>query len=115
VRRLAYKTGLRLARIGFVRKALDDHADLSAFNHRLPIRLIAGLLLISISNLVCWPAISVLAVKQPRIAAVGGPILYGITFVCCTVGMYFCSGKDMRLFLRWRVRVWVEWLLDHGK
>jgi hypothetical protein len=120
VRRLAYKTGLRLARIGYVRRTLDDHADLSAFNHRLPFRLILGLLLLSLSNLFCWPIISLLAGlslrdRQPLVAAVGGPIVYGITFLCSVVGMYFCSGKDARVFFRWRVRVWVEWLLAHGE
>ena len=120
MRRFAYKTGLRLAQIEFVRKAIDEHADLSAFNHRLPMRFIAGLVLMSLSNLVCWPVISLLAGislrdKQPWIAAIGGPVVYGVTFVCCTLGMYFCSGTDAKLLLRWRVRVWVEWLLAHGK
>jgi len=119
IRRLAYKTGLRLARIGYVRRAIDDHADLSAFNHRLPCRLIVGMILIAGSNLICWPTISILAGlslkdHKPLIAALGGPVIYAITFLCCTLGTVFCTGKQARIFLRWRVRMWAEWLLAHG-
>jgi hypothetical protein len=107
-------------RIDFVKKAVEDHADLSAFNHRLPRRLIAGLLLISLSNLICWPTITFLTAyslhhHRPPLAAIGGPIVYAITFLCSILGMVWCSGKDTKIFLRWRVRRWVEWLLAHGE
>jgi hypothetical protein len=120
VRRLAYKTGLRLMRIEYIRRAVQEHADLTAFNHRLPARLIAGLLLISVSNLICWPGISVLSGlairdRAPLLLALGGPIIYGITFLCSVAGMVWCSGKDARVFFRWRVRRWVDWLLAHGE
>jgi hypothetical protein len=117
--RLAYKTGLRLASFRFIRSAIDDHADLAGFGSKMIMRLVFGLLLIAVSNAVCWPLIGVVTgmsvhLKKPLIAIIGAPAVYIIAFICCGVGMAMAGGKGARIFLRWRARVWTEWLLSHG-
>lgn len=116
---LRYKMGLRLARIPFVRSAMDDRADLSAFDHKLTFKLVLGLFLITISNTLCWPAITALAglsvyYRKPWIALIGGPLVYGITFVGSAVGMALSGAKYARAFSRWLTRVMVERMLSHG-
>ncbi len=103
--RLAYKTGLRLAQIRFIRSALDDHADLAGLGPRRIVKLVSGLLLIAVSNAVCWPLIGVVTGlsahrKMPYIAVVGAPVVYGIAFICCAIGMSMAGGKEAKIFLR---------------
>ena len=83
-------------------------------------RLIAGVLLIGVSNSICWPLIGVMSAvavktRHPTLALVGCPVIYAITFLCCGAGMALAGGKSARIFLRWRARVWTEWLLAHGE
>jgi hypothetical protein len=118
--RLAYKFGLRLARIRFVRGAIDERADLSGFDHKPTVKLVAGLFLIVFSFIIGWPAISGLGAlaiyyHRPRIAVIGSPILYGFSHVCYIAGMALAGAKYARLFFRWLARVWVERLLSHGR
>jgi hypothetical protein len=117
--RLAYTLGLRLAQVGYIRRAIDDHADLGDMGARLIFRLILGLLIIGGSNIACWPTIGIVTAMSvrahhPWIAVVGCPLVYGIAFTLCAIGMALAGGKGGRQFLRWRARLWVEWLLSHG-
>jgi len=117
--RLAYKLGLRLSRIPFVRSAIDERADLSGFDHKLNFKLVFGLFLIAFSFAICWPAISVLGTiaiyfRQPKIAVIGSPLLYGFSHLCYIAGMALAGAKYARIFFRWLARVWVERLLAHG-
>ncbi|HWE04090.1 MAG TPA: hypothetical protein VG326_16915 [Tepidisphaeraceae bacterium] len=119
MRELAYKIGLRLSQIGFVRGAVDEKADLSAFDHKPTVRIVLGVSMIGFSYLMCWPAISALGgisiyFKKPWIAAFGGPILYGLSHLCFLGGMALSGAKYARLFLRWLARVGVERLLSCG-
>ena len=75
-----YKIGLRLAQIGFVRSAIDEKADLSAFDHKPTVRIVLGVSMIGFSYLIGWPAISTLGgvalyFRRPWIAVIGGPLL----------------------------------------
>ncbi len=117
--RLLYKLGLRLSRIGFVRSAIEERADLSGFDHKLNFKLVFGLFLIAFSFVICWPAISALGtvaiyLRQPKIAVIGSPLLYGFSHVCYLAGMALAGAKYARLFFRWLARVWVERLLAKG-
>ena len=115
----AYKLGLRLANIGFVRGAIDEKADLSAFDHKPTVRIVLGVSLVGFSFLMCWPAISTLTgvslyFHRPWIAAIGAPVLYFSSHLCFIAGMAISGAKYARLFLRWAARVGVERLLSCG-
>jgi len=116
---LAYKIGLRLARVGFVRSAIDDRADLTPFKGRPTFRILFGVFLIGFSFLMCWPAISALGgisihFRMPFLALVGGPVLYGSSHLCFLAGMALSGAEYSRIFLRWAARVGVEKLLSFG-
>jgi len=115
-----YKIGLQLARIKFVRTAIDQRADLSEFRKPPTIRIFLGMFLIAFSFLMCWPAISTL----------GGIALYfhrpwifdhlRSRFVFFVTSMF--SGRNgaqrreiHRIFFKWLLRCGVEKLLSFGK
>jgi hypothetical protein len=116
---LAYKLGRRLARIEFVRHAIADRADLEAFKEPPTFRIIGGVLLIILSFVACWPAISALGgwavyLKEPLLVMIGGPILYVLSHLYFIAGMYLSGEKYTRILLRWAARVAVEALLARG-
>jgi hypothetical protein len=116
---LAYKIGLRLARIQFVQSALRDRADLEPFKQRPTFRILLGVFLIVFSFIACWPAISALGalaiyLRAPMLAVVGGPILYGLSHLWFLAGMALSGAEYSRIFLRWAARMGVEKLLSFG-
>jgi hypothetical protein len=116
---LAYKIGLRLARLKYVSRAIADRADLKEFMGPPTLRIIVGVLAIGFSFLMCWPAITALGGlalywRRPWLVVIGGPLLYGLSHVCFLTGMALSGEKYMRIFLRWLVRVGVERLLAFG-
>jgi hypothetical protein len=113
---LAYKIGLRLASIGFVRSAIDDRADLTAFKGRPTFRILFGVFLIGFSFLMCWPAFFVLTgisirLRMPRLMLIW-PFVYGASHLCFLAGMALSGAKYSHIFLRWAARVGVEKLLS---
>jgi hypothetical protein len=116
---LLYKIGLRLARIKFVRHAIDERADLREFRKPPTIRILLGMFLIAFSFVMCWPAISVLGgvalyFHKPLILAIGGPTLYISSHGCFLLGMALSGEKYTRIFFKWMMRCHVEWLLRFG-
>ncbi|MGD0540069.1 MAG: hypothetical protein ABSB33_00990 [Tepidisphaeraceae bacterium] len=115
---LAYKIGLRLARVGFVRSAIDDRADLSAFKGRPTFRVLLGVFLIGFSFLMCWPVFFVLTGISIRMRMPGlmiaWPFVYFSSHLCFLAGMAISGADYSRLFLRWAARVGVEKLLSFG-
>lgn len=110
---------LRLMHVPYVRSAVVEKADLSAFAGPPTLRIIAGVLAIVLSFIICWPAITALGVlsaycEQPWIVAVGGPTLYGLSHVCFIIGMWLSGEKYTRIFLRWATRKGTERLLAVG-
>lgn len=115
-----YKIGLRLAQIPFVRSAIDEKADLSAFDHKPTVKIVVGVSLIGFSHLIGMPTVTAFAAwavyhRHPWLAAVGGPALYGLSHLCFISGMALSGAKYATLFLRWLTRVGVEKLLSFGK
>jgi hypothetical protein len=113
-----YKIGLKLARIKFVRNAIDQRADLSEFRKPPTIRIFLGMFLIAFSFVMCWPAISALGAlaiyyRIPWIL-VFGPVLYVSSHLCFLAGMALSGRKYSHIFLRWVVRCSVEKLLSRG-
>jgi hypothetical protein len=110
------KIGRRLAQMKFVRRALEEKADLAAFRKPPTPGILLGIFLVCFSFVMCWPAISVLGgmaiyLRQPWLVAIG-PVLYGLSHLVFLGGMVLCGGvKYPYIFLRWAARVGVERLL----
>ena len=117
---MRYKIGLQLARIKFVRTAIDQRADLSEFRKPPTIRIFLGMFLIAFSFLMCWPAISTLGgialyFHRPWILIIFGPVLYFSSHLCFLGGMALSGEKYTRIFFKWLLRCGVEKLLSFGK
>ncbi|HHD56565.1 MAG TPA: hypothetical protein ENK89_02660 [Desulfobulbaceae bacterium] len=107
---------LHLAQKDFVRKAMDEEADLSAFKERPSLRIIAGVSAILLSYVIGWPAVALIGViaaklHEPWLAAIGCPLIYGLSHVVFILGMYLAGATYSMIFLRWLTRVGVEKLL----
>lgn len=103
------KLVLRLSRTRFVRSAIADRADLSAFKGRPGPKVIAGVSAIACSYVIGWPLISLLGVaavyyENAYIAVVGGPAAYGLSHLVFLLGMYLAGAKYSRIFFRWATR-----------
>ena len=106
----------KIAARPFVRAAIADRADLSAFKARPSLRILLGVFLIAFSYVIGWPlvgALGALAVvwKAPLIAIIGGPVAYGLSHLVFLLGMFLAGAKYSHIFLRWGARVAVERLL----
>ena len=107
---------VKIADTGFVRSAIDEQADLSAFKGKPTPLVLAGILCIVFSFILGWPAVGalgVLSVKlhNPWIAAIGGPLVYGFSHLVFLLGMYLSGAVYSMIFLRWLTRVSMEKLL----
>lgn len=108
----------RIAKTDFVRRAIQERADLSAFKERPTGRVIAGISAIGISYIIGWPAVSFLGaisiyLNKPLIVIIGGPITYGLSHLVFILGMYLAGAKYTRIFIRWAARVTMEKFLDN--
>ncbi len=106
----------KIAEIGFVRSAIEEQADLSAFKEKPTLMVLAGVFAIGFSYVIGWPAVGFLgylAVKmeQPWIAVVGGPLTYGLSHLVFLLGMYLSGAVYSLIFIRWLTRICMEKLL----
>lgn len=100
----------RVAATGFVRQALADNADLSAFKGKPTPRVILGVAAIAISYVLGWPAVALLGFLaayygRAAIVVVGGPLIYGFSHLVFLLGMYLAGAQYSWIFLRWLTRV----------
>ena len=107
---------IRLASTGFVRQAMAEKSDLSAFKEKPSAAVLAGLTLLGFSYVIGWPAVAGLGaiaiyLKKPIIAVVGGPLTYGLSHLVFLLGMYLCGKQYPVIFLRWLTRVSMEKML----
>ncbi|WP_035274021.1 hypothetical protein [Desulfogranum japonicum] len=107
----------RLAETAYVRSAMEEQADLSAFKQRPTPRIIAGVSAIGFSYLIGWPAVTalgILAVKFHNhwIATIGGPLTYGLSHLVFMLGMYLAGAEYTMIFFRWLTRLTMEKLLS---
>ncbi len=107
---------IKIASIDFVRTAIEEEVDLSAFKEKPSLEVIAGVFLIILSSLLGWPAVAVsgvLAVKldEPLIAVIGGPVVYGFSYLVFWLGMYFSGARYSLISFRWLTRVTMEKML----
>ena len=109
----------RIAETNYVRSAIKDKANLSAFKKRPSSRVVAGISAMGISYLIGWPVISLLGaisiyLKKPLLIAVGGPLTYGLSHLIFLLGMYLGGIEYAKVFLRWATRITMEKLIDNG-
>jgi hypothetical protein len=103
----------RISETEYVRSAIEDKADLSAFKEKPSIRVILGVSAICFSFIIGWPAISALGAiaiyfNRPWLIAIGGPLLYGLSHLVFLLAMYLAGYSYTKIFLRWTTRVAVE-------
>lgn len=106
----------KIAATDFIRSAIEERADLSAFKEKPSPKVIAGIFAIVVSFLIGWPAVAALgflAIKlhKPWLVVVGGPLTYGLSHLVFLLGMYLCGAVYSLIFFRWLTRVSVEKLL----
>lgn len=113
------KIGRYLINKSFIRTAIDQKADLSAFKNPPPhivAKNIFGVSLIAISYAIGWPLIALLGyisynLNQPLIIVIGGPVAYGISHLVFWIGMYITGKEYTIIFSKWLSRVITERLI----
>jgi hypothetical protein len=100
----------------FVRNAIAEKADLTAFKQKPSARILFGVFLIGFSYIIGWPAVGALAglaiyLQEPLVAIIGGPLTYGISHLVFLAGMYLAGAKYSGIFLRWATRIVMEKLM----
>ena len=117
---LRIRLGRWLARRQYVAQAIEEQADLSAFNHKPSVPLAVGLFFILLSLVVGgWPTIALLGVLaawfgEPLLFVIGGPVAYGISWGIWGLGILISGKESMKygnLFARWGARKLTERLL----
>jgi hypothetical protein len=103
----------RIARTPYARSAVEEKADLAAFREKPTARILLGVFLIGFSYVIGWPAVSALAAlavyfREPLVAVIGGPLVYGLSHLVFMAGMYLAGAKYSAIFLRWATRMLVE-------
>jgi len=106
----------KIAETDFVRKVIEEQADLAAFKEKPGIRVIVGVSAIGISYIIGWPAVSALGamsiyLSKPLIIAIGGPITYGLSHLVFIFGMYLAGARYSKIFFKWLTRVVMEKLI----
>jgi hypothetical protein len=101
---------LYFSRKRFVRAAIADKADLSAFNGPPSPKVIVGVGAIVVSYVIGWPMVTFLGgvavyLEEPLIAAIGGPLVYGLSHLVFLLGMYLAGAEYTWIFFRWATRV----------
>jgi len=106
----------KLASTRFAERAIAEEADLSVFKQRPTFQLVVGLVLLALSMLLGWPAVAATGVlallfDDPLLFLVGGPAVYGFSWLVWLGSLYFLGTESYRygrIFLRWLVRRLVE-------
>jgi hypothetical protein len=110
------KIALYFARKEFCRKAINERADLSVFKGRPSSSVLVGILLVAFSNLIGLPAVIVVGIvaawlHSALLAAVGIPLIYGLSWLIFILGMYLAGPKYGKAIGRWMARVILEKIL----
>ena len=110
---LLIKIADKLEKRKFVKEAIRDRADLTAFKEPPSARVIIGISLILLSYLIGWPAVAFFGIiaiyfENPLIVIIGGPLIYGFSYIVLFAGTYLAGAKYVKEFLRWAIRIAVE-------
>ena len=106
----------KISGLDYVRSAILEQADLSAFKEKPTAIVLVGVFAIGFSFIMGWPAIAALGIlsvklQNPWIVAVGGPLAYGLSHLVFLLGMYLSGAKYSLIFLRWLTKISMEKLL----
>ncbi len=106
----------RIAETRFVRCAMTEQADLSAFREKPTPRMVIGITVMAFSYIIGWPAVGGLGalsfyLNKPLILAIGGPMVYGLSHLVFILGMYLAGAAYVLIFFRWLTRIGMEKLL----
>jgi hypothetical protein len=104
------KVVAKLAATRFVRSALAENADLSAFKQKPSLKVVLGVSAIGLSYIIGWPLITLLGIlavyyELPALVLLGGPVAYGLSHLVFLLGMYLAGAHYSWIFLRWLTRV----------
>ncbi|MGD9950478.1 MAG: hypothetical protein AB7U29_18660, partial [Desulfobulbus sp.] len=93
----------------FVRRAIAERADLSAFREKPTPLVLAGVGTIALSFLLGWPAVAALGVlslklQTPWIGVIGGPLVYGVSHLVCVWGLSLSGAVCAVICCRWLSR-----------
>ncbi len=107
----------KIAGTAFVREAIADKADLSAFRGKPSLKVIAGVLTIAFSFVLGWPMVTLMGILSlhtgnPWFALIGGPIFYGLSHLVFMVGMVLSGAEYSLIFFRWLTRITMESLMQ---
>jgi hypothetical protein len=108
----------RIAETEFVRSAIEEEADLSAFKEKPTFRIYVGLCIMAFSYIIGWPAVGALGAlaiyfKEPLVAVIGGPVIYGISHLAFLLGAYLAGAKYTKAFFKWAARKAVQRLMEN--
>ncbi len=114
--RMIRQSILKISALDYVRSAIEEQADLSAFKEKPTPLVIVGVFTIAMSFVIGWPAIAALGIlsiklNNPWIVTVGGPLTYGLSHLVFILGMYLSGAVYTMIFLRWLTRISVEKML----
>jgi hypothetical protein len=103
----------KLAETKFGKNAVQEKADLSVFKQRPSFRVTLGIILMGISYVLGWPAISLMGViaytyDLPLLFFAGSPVVYVISHLIFLLGLYLAGANYAKIFLRWAVRRMIE-------
>ena len=116
-RRMISRIITKIGNTPFVRNAIAEKADLTAFKQKPSARILWGVFLIGFSYIIGWPAVGALAglaiyLQEPLVAIIGGPLTYGLSHLVFLAGMYLAGAKYSGIFLRWATRIVMEKLMQ---
>jgi len=103
----------KITQTEYVRSAVEEKADLSAFKERPSMRIMTGIGLIIFSYIIGLPAVFAFGalsvyLEEPMVLMIGGPLIYGLSHLVFIFGMYLAGAKYTKIFIRWATRMAVE-------
>ena len=108
----------RLAQTSYIRQAVAENADLAAFRERPSWRLIIGLVVLTVAQLMGWPTVAAsglaAAVLGEPLVLLIGPASYLVSWGIFGLAMLLIGPDTMKysnVFLRWAARRAVEKML----
>ncbi len=108
-----------LAKTEYVRKTLEEPADLKDIGNWRSTWTLMGIILIGFSYIIGWPAVAALGVlavyfREPLIVAIGGPVIYGFSHVVFLAGVWLVGARHARLLMRYATKQLFRKILRRG-
>jgi hypothetical protein len=112
------KIAERLAKTKYVREAMEDPTELKDIRRERSTRMIVGLVLVGFSYIIGWPAVTALGIlavysREPLVALVGGPIIYGFSHLVFLAGAWLAGARHARILIRYATKVLFRKILHH--